>query len=121
MLRAYHPAATATPNANSAVNLSQTAGVSTTPEDWGKDVLVEAAYQGPHLKFPLTKANVEEVASHPDPAATARLSVTEWSGARAGFAPHPDEARAADSPQVHDGAAGRGPRAVQQDGEDLGV
>ena len=76
MLRAYHPAATATPNANSAVNLSQTAGVSTTPEDWGKDVLVEAAYQGPHLKFPLTKANVEESRLNAD--CTAAIKCPAW-------------------------------------------
>mmetsp|Transcript_4543 Transcript_4543/g.10913 ORF Transcript_4543/g.10913 Transcript_4543/m.10913 type:complete len:919 (+) Transcript_4543:74-2830(+) len=64
MLRAYHPSTTATPNANSAVNLSQTAGVSIKWEDWGENVEVEAGYAGPHLKFPLTLANVEEVLHH---------------------------------------------------------
>jgi len=44
--------------------MSKAAGVSITPADWGEDMKVEASYEGPHLKFPLTLANVQEVLHH---------------------------------------------------------
>mmetsp|Transcript_6032 Transcript_6032/g.14724 ORF Transcript_6032/g.14724 Transcript_6032/m.14724 type:complete len:938 (+) Transcript_6032:50-2863(+) len=64
MLRTYHPASTPMPNGNSAVSMSKAAGVSITPLDWGEDMQVEASYTGPHLKFPLTLANVQQVLHH---------------------------------------------------------
>jgi len=64
MLRAYHPATSGTPNGNSAVALSISGGVSTNYNDWGQDMAIEADYEGPHVKWPLTLANVQEVLHH---------------------------------------------------------
>ena len=64
MLRAYHPGSSPTPQGNSAVALSIAAGVSTDPSEWGEDVAVEPSYQGPHVTWPLTLENVQEVLQH---------------------------------------------------------
>lgn len=61
---AYHPAASSTPNGNSAVALSITGGVSTNYSEWGQDMTVEASYTGPHIKWPLTLKNVQQVLHH---------------------------------------------------------
>lgn len=60
MLRAYHPSS-APNNGMSAVALSISAGVTTKYDEWGHDIPVEPEYAGPHVKWPLTLENVQQV------------------------------------------------------------
>ena len=64
MLRAYHPGSAATPQGNSAVALSIAAGVSTNPSEWGEETKVPPTYTGPHVSWPLTLENVQQVLHH---------------------------------------------------------
>uniref|UniRef100_A0A7S0U557 Serine/threonine-protein phosphatase n=2 Tax=Hemiselmis andersenii TaxID=464988 RepID=A0A7S0U557_HEMAN len=64
MLRAYHPASSATPNGNSAVALSISGGLSPNSMDWGADIQIEPGYEGPHITWPLTLSTVENVLHH---------------------------------------------------------
>jgi hypothetical protein len=64
LLRAYGPASTQQHNGSSAVSMAAAAGVSVEPSDWGSGMTVEKDYRGPHVTWPLTKANVEAVLKH---------------------------------------------------------
>mmetsp|Transcript_36929 Transcript_36929/g.86929 ORF Transcript_36929/g.86929 Transcript_36929/m.86929 type:complete len:933 (+) Transcript_36929:129-2927(+) len=64
LLRASHPSVAQLPNEISAVTLAEACGVPTDPMLWGEDMEVESDYEGPHLTFPMTQVQADDLLHH---------------------------------------------------------
>ena len=62
LLRTYGPVGGV--NGSSAAAVSAAAGVSTNYSEWGTSDVVKDTYKGPHVRWPLTHDNVQEVLKH---------------------------------------------------------
>jgi len=64
LLRASHPSVAQLPNEISASTLAEACGVATDPMLWGEDMEVESDYEGPHLSFPITQIQADDLLHH---------------------------------------------------------